>query len=152
MTRYELKDKERQAALEKALPGFTEALQTAYKSQLNDLTDFVNISISIGEGGFSGCIVSIQKNAILVKEAYDPNHWNNYPAVEPPIGVPMRIEYQTAKGHIGGILALFFDGMWHRCTPDGTTCFLTLDRDVKRFRPWDDDFKPTEWVAPCKSL
>lgn len=31
MKRYELKDKSRQAALEKALPGFKEALQRAYE-------------------------------------------------------------------------------------------------------------------------
>lgn len=138
MTRYELKDKERQAALEKAFPGFTEALQNNCEAQFNDPTSFVNTLVNNGDGGVTGCLVSIKKDAILAKGMYDPCHWNNYPEVTPPIGVPMRIEYKTCKGHIGGILALFFDGMWHRCTPDGTTCFLTLDRDVKRFRPWNE--------------
>lgn len=139
MTRYELKDSGRQAALEKALPGFEEALQNSCKNQFNDPTNFVNVAIRNDKGVGYECLICIQKNAILVKGTYDPNKWNNYPGVTPPIGVPMRIEYKTCKGHIGGILALFFDGMWHRCTPDGTTCFLPLDRDVKRFRPWDDE-------------
>lgn len=141
--RYELKDKERQAALEKALPGFTEALQTAYKSQLNDLTDFVNISISIGEGGFSGCIVSIQKDAILAKETYDPYRWNRYPEVTPPERIPMRVEYTVPLMTVfqrGGI-AVFEDGHWYECTPDGRHKISQFKngRRVVRFRPWDDE-------------
>ena len=148
MIRYELKDKERQAVLEKAWPGFTEALQKYCKDQFNDPTDFVNATLRNGTGGVTECIVCIQKNAIHVKEAYDLSHWNNYPEVTPPVGVPMRIEYVTSQGHIGGILAFYLGGKWHRCTPNGSKSFLTLDRDVKRFRPWDDNVKPNEWVAP----
>lgn len=157
MIRYELKDKERQAALEKALPVFKKMLQHACENHRPEYFDehksvAVFYSTVDGTWGSGEWMIELPTDDIEVIKEYDPNKWNNYPEVTPPVGVPMRIEYKTSKGHIGGILALFFDGMWHRCTPDGTTCFLTLDRDVKRFRPWDDDFKPTEWVAPCKNL
>lgn len=139
MFRYELKDKERQAAFEKALPGFDKALQTACEYQYGDGSCCVTMQPEAYKGILISNLIVIDKDAIAAKEVYDPKKWNSYPAVKPPIGVPMRIEYKTSKGHIGGILALFFDGMWRRCTPEGTACFLTLDRDVKRFRPWDDE-------------
>ena len=153
MFRYELKNKMKMAAFIAALPGFMEALQRAGQTGTFDNVYYCVGSVHTENMDAPGeWRVNIPADEVEAIEPYNPNRWNNYPAVKPPIGVPMRIEYKTCKGHIGGILALFFDGMWHRCTPDGTTCFLTLDRDVKRFRPWDDDFKPTEWVAPCKSL
>ena len=44
MTRYELKDKERQSALEKALPGFGEALQRACKIRESLVARGVDVS------------------------------------------------------------------------------------------------------------
>lgn len=44
MIRYELKDKERQAALEKALPGFDEALQRACKIRESLVARGVDVS------------------------------------------------------------------------------------------------------------
>ncbi len=146
MTRYELKDKEKQAKYLAAFPDFLEALRYGIQEQIDP--NWITVA-----SGVLMYKITLHASEIQTIPEYDPNAWNEYPTIKPPVGVPMRIEYKTCKGHIGGILALFFDGTWHRCTPDGTTCFLILDRDVKRFRPWDDDnVKPTEWVAPCKSL
>lgn len=137
MIRYELKDKERQAALEKALPGFEEALQNDCKDQFSDPTDFVNVAIGQGKGWGYECLVGIQKNAILVKETYDPYKWNNYPEVTPPYGVLLRCE----GGYLGSDRK-FHDAMTYR--PD---CFfrednglpMAHDKRVERFRPWDEE-------------
>lgn len=153
MLRYELKDKDLQEAFRKAIPGFMSALQRAGNFGTINGNAYVVGKVLTEKINTAGeWKIVFRADEVEAIEDYDPNQWNEYPRVTPPVGVPMRIEYVTNKGHIGGILALFFDGMWHRCTPDGTTCFLTLDRDVKRFRPWDDNVKPTKWVAPCKNL
>lgn len=143
MIRYELKDKERQAALEKALPGFTEALQNNCEAQFNDPTSFVNATIRICEGGFNVCIVSIQKDAILAKETYDPYRWNRYPEVTPPERIPMRVEYNVPLMTVfqRGGLAVFEGGNWYECIPSGRHKISQFKngRRVVRFRPWDDE-------------
>ena len=136
MTRYELKDKERQAALEKALPGFTEALQNNCEAQFNDPTRFVNATIRICEGGFNDCIVSIQKDAILAKETYDPYKWNEYPNVTPPEKVWMRIEMLSQDGGIKTRDVAFYKaGRWCKFPLDNGEVILGR----LRFRPWDEE-------------
>lgn len=136
MTYFELKDKESQNALEKALPGFKEALQKDCKDQLNDPTNFVNVAIRNDKGGYE-CVVGIKKNAILVKETYDPNKWNNYLQVTPPDGVLMRIEgfFKSAPHAIVREAARYQDNRWILSNTYG----LAEDIQVTRFRPWDND-------------
>lgn len=138
MTRYELKDSGRQAALEKALPGFEEALQSYCKDQFSDPTDFVNVAIGNGKGWGYECLVGIQKNAILVKETYDPKKWNKYPEVTPPEGVWMRCEGETANGRIIRDAAIFLRGKW-RWWEVGPDAGMLVTFDIKRFRPWDEE-------------
>ena len=67
---------------------------------------------------------------------YDPNNWNEYPAVTPPEGVLMRIE-ASYEGDIYRQCAIFKNGIWkHEENGDAAWCLLGK---VKRFRPWSED-------------
>lgn len=71
-----------------------------------------------------------------IEPEYDPHGWNEYPAVTPPEGVLMRVEFT-----LGGVLyrncSVFEKGAW-RITQNGNASYdITLD-GVTRFRPWED--------------
>lgn len=137
MKRYELKDKERQAALEKMLPGFSEDLQKACEDDFDDGFNHVCVQLSAGSDVFYYGTVDIRKAAICTKEVYDPHAWNNYPEVTPPEGVWMRCEGHDHSTAVWLRAALVFDGKrWKE--PRGDTYWLGT---VERFRPWDDEGK-----------
>lgn len=71
---------------------------------------------------------------VKVKE-YDPDDWNEYPAVTPPEGVIMRIELKDGL-KLGGYFKHFEDGDYW-CNANGTVMPKSYSRDVVRFRPWD---------------
>ena len=134
--RYELKDKERQSALEKALPGFAIALQNDCKDQFDNPTSFVNTAIRDREGVVRECIVSIPKDAILAKETYDPYKWNEYSNVTPPEKVWMRIEMLSQDGGIKTRDVAFYKaGRWCKFPLDNGEVILGR----LRFRPWDEE-------------
>ena len=88
-----------------------------------------------GKGWGYECLVGIQKNAILVKETYDPKGWNKYPEVTPPEKIWMRCE---GHDHDTGMLcraALVFDGETWRDVRRDSYWLGT----VERFRPWDEE-------------
>lgn len=116
---YRLKDKEKQAALEKWFHNFSEELNESCKNQINDRFDFVKLGI---------CIL---KDEIELTHEYDPKDWNNYPDVTPPEGVLMRVECGQMRKCI-----VFEKGKWRY--PSGE--FLEGQEfmfPVKRFRPWE---------------
>ena len=59
---------------------------------------------------------------------FNPNAWNEYPAVKPPEGVWMRVETRRKVG----AKAMFKNGYW--VEPDGHY-FISAGG---RFRPWED--------------
>lgn len=102
MIRYELKDKERQAALEKALPVFKKMLQHACENHRPEYFDehksvAVFYSTADGAWGSGEWMIELPTDDIEVIKEYDPNKWNNYPEVTPPEGVPMRLEVVEAS-------------------------------------------------------
>lgn len=64
---------------------------------------------------------------------YDPHGWNDFPEVEPPEGVLMRVECNQIKTCL-----VFENGKWRY--PSGES-FENYEFafPVKRFRPWDED-------------
>lgn len=145
--RYELRNKERQAALEKALPGFKEALQRVCtrsdgKLERNACISFGRFQVS-SPWAFGEWTISLPTDELEVIEEYAPTKWNEYPKVTPPEGVPMRVEYTVPLMTVfqrGGI-AVFEDGHWYECTPGGRHKISQFKngRRVVRFRPWDDE-------------
>ena len=142
MIRYELKDKSRQEAFEKALPGFTEALKRACSPMCGVVKGGQGIDVhnfAPGTGWVSGeWSISLPTDDIEVIEEYDPNKWNNYPEVTPPEGVWMRCEGETAGGRIIRDAAIFLRGKW-RWWEVGPDAGMLVTFDIKRFRPWDDE-------------
>lgn len=137
MIRYELKDKERQAALEKALPGFGKDLQAACKDQFDDEFSHVCVQLNHDGGIFFDSGVNIKKTAIRTKEAYDPKGWNKYPEVTPPEGVWMRVETWNAVGATVRGVFMYTKGAWRRSK------YTSPNDEIKvaRFRPWDEEDK-----------
>nr|DAU73551.1 MAG TPA: hypothetical protein [Caudoviricetes sp.] len=64
---------------------------------------------------------------------YDPHGWNDFPEVESPEGVLMRVECNQIKTCL-----VFENGKWRY--PSGES-FENYEFafPVKRFRPWDED-------------
>lgn len=142
MIRYELKDKERQAALEKALPVFKKMLQHACENHRPEYFDehksvAVFYSTVDGTWGSGEWMIELPTDDIEVIKEYDPNKWNNYPEVTPPEGVLMRIEGQYAKRpeleYYGALM--YLEGAWHFAD----TVEIADNVIVERFRPWDDE-------------
>ena len=135
MIRYELKDKERQACLENALPGFSEDFQAACEDEFRDSSSYVRVLLSINDEVFRNCQVLILKSAISAKKEYDPKKWNKYPEVTPPEGVPLRCEgLHEDTGHKFRAALQFAHGEFR------FECGFRMlpNTRVERFRPWDD--------------
>lgn len=141
MKRYELKDKSRQAALEKALPGFKEALQRAYEYSEDGLkgnSRMVSSRFAENPEPFNWeWAISLPTSDLEIIEEYDPHAWNSYPEVTPPEGVLMRIEGQYAKRpeleYYGALM--YLEGAWHFAD----TVEIADNVIVERFRPWNDE-------------
>lgn len=134
MRRYELKDKERQAALEKAFPGFGRDLQAACKNELDD--EFNHICVRLNHGGdiFYDNEVNIKKTAISTKEVYSPCAWNKYPEITPPERVLMQIEGRDDDGDSFHFSGYFKNRMW--VDEYGYALAMNI-YTVERFRPWN---------------
>lgn len=140
MIRYELKDKERQAALEKALPGFKEILQRACENhELEYFDEHKSVAArhctTDAAWGSGEWLIALPTDDIEVIEEYDPNKWNNYPEVTPPEGVWMRVETWDACGGVVRGVFIHVNGTWRRSR-------YTAPNDeikVARFRPWDEE-------------
>ena len=133
MIRYELKDKERQVALEKALPGFMHALQRDCGYQRDNGATYITVATC-------NWVVQILKEDIDGIGEYDPKKWNKYPEVTPPEGTLMRIEghYQLHRdAHYAGA-AIWGNGKWY------PTAVASKDVVVERFRPWDEKWEYEE--------
>ena len=69
-------------------------------------------------------------------QEYNPKAWNNFPEVEPPEDVLMRVELNDG-GRKCALFHHFSDGdSW--CHPDGSCLPKFYSDCVTRFRPWDD--------------
>lgn len=136
MKRYELKDKEKQAALEKMLPGFGEDLQKACEDDFDDGFNHVCVQLSAGSDVFYYGTVDIRKAAICTKEGYDPKKWNSYPEVTPPEGVLMQIEGRDDDDDTFHFSGYFKNRMW---VDEYGYALATNIYTVDRFRPWDEE-------------
>ncbi len=67
---------------------------------------------------------------------YNPNAWNVYPDVQPPVGVWMRCEYKAYDGEPSRIAARYAEyGDFGDCEWQD---WRGHPVEVDRFRPWDD--------------
>lgn len=71
-----------------------------------------------------------------IEPEYDPHAWNEYPAVKPPEGVLMRVEF-IFDGILRRNCSTFEKGAWRITKSDDPSYDITLD-GVTRYRPWED--------------
>lgn len=79
--------------------------------------------------------LTIQVGMLERVEEYDPHKWNNYPDVEPPLNVWMRVERGEGLELRRGVARYVVFSDENEC--------VWMDRgiitDVDRFRPWDEE-------------
>lgn len=140
---YRLKDRELQKKLDNLTDGNFSGLLAEAMSEDNGLSP--HISVDCGEWinphanerlAIYRFRVFFRKDEIEAVPGYDPKAWNEYPAVEPPEGVWMRLEL-TSVGIRHGSRMMFMSGEWSH----GPLTYPGLPSGASeiRFRPWDDD-------------
>lgn len=120
---FVLKDKEKQEALEKLIPGFSKILDEAVVDN-RVFTHHLRLNISF------------DLEEIKAIEVFDPEDWNSYPMITPPPRMLMRVEGYNKVTYASFRAAAYFDddGKWknyHGCELDGYV--------VSRFRAWDEE-------------
>lgn len=141
MTSYELKDVEKQAALEKAFPEFGRNLQTACDAEFDDEFDYVRVQLSASESIIRANKMNILKTAIRTKKEYDPNAWNKYPEVTPPEDISLRCEGhdRDTRRPFRAILRYLNGGFCFDSTEPRLYRSLFPGMVIDRFRPWDEE-------------
>lgn len=77
-----------------------------------------------------------QKEDEEVRE-YDPHGWNDFPEVEPPEGVLMRVECRDGRKACAKYRLFIEGGSW--CDVNGGAWPEAYSQSVARFRPWDEE-------------
>lgn len=67
---------------------------------------------------------------------YDPHGWNDFPEVEPPEGVLMRVECRDGRKACAKYRLFIEGGSW--CDVNGGAWPEAYSQSVARFRPWGD--------------
>jgi hypothetical protein len=78
---------------------------------------------------------SIPHDDLEEVQGYVPGAWNNYPEVQPPEDILMRVECKNGKKTCAKFHVFDDGGCW--CDPDGTVWPLAYSEGVKRFRSWE---------------
>ena len=140
MIRYELKDKSRQEAFEKALPGFDEECQRACERHDGHLDEgmpvaFSHTKLDTDSWTSNEWSLVIPANNLEVVGKYDSKKWNKFPLVKPPRGILMRAEgrYRYGGKFIGA--AVWDMGRWLPME----LMVGPEDVAIERFRPWDEE-------------
>ena len=132
MTRYELKDKERQEAFTKAIPDFMSALQRAGNYGTVNGAYIAGILLSPKMNTPGEWKIVFRADEVEAIQEYDPNAWNEFPRVTPPENVWMRVETWNACGATVRGVFMYTGGAWRRSK------YTAPNDEIKtaRFRPW----------------
>lgn len=143
--RWHLKDRELEEKLNKTshpMHTFTDELNKKMaRIPKEQLPRVLGVEVTFQRIGTGGVILENNVLKFSIEELenipeYDPHGWNEYPAVTPPEGVLMRVEF-IFDGILRRNCSTFEKGAW-RITKSGDPSYdITLD-NVKRFRPWED--------------
>ena len=83
--------------------------------------------------------LSLEITSDMLEEVreYDPHGWNDFPEVEPPEGVLMRVECRDGRKACAKYRLFIEGGSW--CDVNGGAWPEAYSQSVARFRPWDED-------------
>lgn len=144
MTKYRLKNAELQRKLDELSGGdFSKCLENI-DPKINAPNSGGGIFIAFGhrqlaagfedgEGNFRRHQIAILFEDLILEKTYDPHGWNDFPAVTPPEGPLMRLEYNNQIGAKRKACATYFNGEW--ISFDG----FKIEPRNARFRPWEDE-------------
>ena len=139
---WHLKDRELEKKLIEIAPDFVESLNESLK-----LGEYEENSrtYEILFGPYEGCYkfeMHVFDEELEEVPEYNPKAWNEYPAVKPPEGEMMRVEYfSLILRKLGRTCAIFCNGQWFveiDGEPDTEFPLEETMIKVKRFRPWED--------------
>lgn len=135
--RYRLKDKELQQKLDELSDG-------DFSARLHKERELIKDSFKkeprlhvlwFGEGSqFSAALYADMLEEV---REYDPHGWNDFPEVEPPEGVLMRIECRDGRKACAKYRLFIEGGSW--CDVNGGAWPEAYSQSVARFRPWDEE-------------
>lgn len=141
MIKYRLKDDELQKKLDEITDGdFSKQLASAKATTINRGEQFF-----IDAGAFAGwkhgrIRLFLSNKEIEEFEEYNPDDWNNFPAVTPPENIKMRVEVIFSNPQPGELMAYsgcaIFNGSYF--VDSNTQKGIRVnDLDDVRFRPWE---------------
>ena len=133
--KYRLKDRKLQEKLDAISGGdFSEKLNTEAQKRFSPVLAREVFTVYFGDfdalaNRFS---VLFELNEVEEVPEYDPRRWNEWPDVEPPEGVDMRVEVLSKDGKV------IFKGASVFITDAWNIGGHRYDDGRVRFRPWDD--------------
>lgn len=133
---WHLKDRTLEKAFEEYSGGkFVDALNYAVEHKNIDSEFIVYVGFvrkCLGDDSSEICLCFKTDELEDIPE-YNPNEWNTYPKVTPPIDVPMLISFDdgySTKAYFNGV-------MWIETYQD-SPLFSYRQKQRIIFRPWDD--------------
>lgn len=135
--KYRLKDRELQRKLDELSDG-------DFSARLHKERELIKDSFKkeprlhvlwFGEGSqFSAALYADMLEEV---REYDPHGWNDFPEVEPPEGVLMRVECRDGRKACAKYRLFIEGGSW--CDVNGGAWPEAYSQSVARFRPWDEE-------------
>lgn len=133
---WHLKDKQLEEKLIGLCSDFLEALNNGVYSKRKD-ENYILVSFDREKLGnyLDGNELLFWMDELEEVHEYNPNAWNEFPKVPPPKDVIMRVEFKRSDE---GVKA-FWDGEnWRRCRSTGICWNPVIEKDISRFRPWEN--------------
>ena len=133
--RFRLKDRELQKKLDEISKGdLSDALEVCSAAVASALKRGKPTTIWFGVQPQ----LSLEITSDMLEEVreYDPHGWNDFPEVEPPEGVLMRVECRDGRKACAKYRLFIEGGSW--CDVNGGAWPEAYSQSVARFRPWDD--------------
>lgn len=137
--KYRLKDRELQKKLDEISDG-------DFSARLHKERELIKDSFKkeprlhvlwFGEGSqFSAALYADMLEEVA---EYDPHGWNDFPEVEPPEGVLMRVECRDGRKACAKYRLFIEGGSW--CDVNGGAWPEAYSQSVARFRSWDEEDK-----------
>lgn len=138
--KYRLKDRELQRKLDELSDGdFSRQLASNKKrifAELNFLKQMI-LWFRKSEGPFHALMIT--PDMVEKVREYDPHGWNDFPEVEPPEGVWMRVEWRDGRKACAKYRLFIEGGSW--CDVNGGAWPEAYSQSVARFRSWDEEDK-----------
>lgn len=134
--KYRLKDRELQEKLDEISKGdLSDALEVCSAAVAFALKR--GKSTTIWFGVHPQLSLEIASDMLEEVREYDPHGWNDFPEVEPPEGVLMRVECRDGRKACAKYRLFIEGGSW--CDVNGGAWPEAYSQSVARFRPWDQE-------------